>query len=132
MQIFVGKSFPCSNCSGAHVLTPCKLHGRPLPCTESGNIKGAREWFDDIVASGRPADEFAFAGLANCFRNIPPVSLCFCSLRASALWLRTLCAFVFMHCPAGRAGDGCLKVPWMSMACHLRHTTLACGRAGSP
>lgn len=32
-----------------------------------------REWLDDIVASGRPADEFAFAGMANCFRNMAPV-----------------------------------------------------------
>lgn len=38
-------------------------------------MKGAREWFDDIVASGRPADEFAYAGLANCFRNMPQVGV---------------------------------------------------------
>lgn len=49
----------------------------------------AREWFDEIVATGRPADEFAFAGLANCYRQMPAVStLASClavSLRAGQL-----------------------------------------------
>ena len=33
----------------------------------------AREWFDAIAASGHPADEAAYAGLAACYRHLPPV-----------------------------------------------------------
>lgn len=39
---------------------------------EAGRMGPTRTWFDEVVASGRPADEYAFAALANCFRCTPP------------------------------------------------------------
>lgn len=36
-------------------------------------MKQTRAWFDEICASGHPANEFAFAGLANCYRHMAEV-----------------------------------------------------------
>jgi hypothetical protein len=42
-------------------------------------VRQAREVFDQICAAGSPADEFAYAGLINCYRHMSPVSAVRCS-----------------------------------------------------
>lgn len=38
---------------------------------DTGKMQAARQVFDEIVASGHAADEYAYAGLANCYRHMP-------------------------------------------------------------
>ncbi|KAL4427822.1 hypothetical protein ABPG75_001911 [Micractinium tetrahymenae] len=38
---------------------------------DAGKMQATRQMFDEIVASGHAADEFAYAGLANCYRHLP-------------------------------------------------------------